>query len=493
MSAAQVRQTKDGHPVKLDTAICNALNSKLKEYFEAIMHEPVDVQKAECDFLIESSTDSLVRNHVAQTIYDHYADSPVMGFEAVAIHIYDGWFKTGRARMRSDIDMLGAGIFAEFNRQSQIGCKAPELMMTAPDGTPVCIFGPDDKADRFRVLYFYDTDCVKCRMQSILLGNVLETEDFPVDFNAIYTGDNREAWEKYVSERFDIGTSKASVRHMWDPEIDSDFQRKYGILQTPRLFLVAPDGTIIGRGLDAVALSSMLHSIFDEVELEYGGKESAALYDGIFSGSSPSASDVKAVADRIAASTLPKGDTVMFRQMTGDLLYYLSSRSGEGVKEGMDYLIDTYILSDNRAWRSADDSLKVVGLARIMDELLSKAAVGEVVADIKVPGVRIDRKGEKSYSRSLRRLRGDRNIIIFYTAGCNVCDAEKQAARDMLARADRADGRLRVLMVNVDELLADDPSLATRLFDSFDLSSLPFILETDRKGVVLRRYMSLVQ
>ena len=502
--AAQVHQTQDstaGQAASLDTAVCNALDSKLMEYFEVIRHEPVEVQKGECDFLIGSVTDSLIRNHVAQTIYDHYIGSPVMGFEAVAIHVFDNWFLPGKARMRSDMDMLGARIFAEFNRQSQIGCMAPELSMISLDGQPVCLFAEDDRKDRFRVLYFYDTDCAKCRMQSILLGNVLATEDFPVDFYAIYTGDDRHAWREYVSERFDIYPSHARITHLWDPEIDSDFQRKYAVLQTPRLYLITPDGTIKGRGLDALALSQMLHGIFDEVKLDYGGKESAALYDGIFAGEAPRPSDVKEVADRIAASTLPKGDTVMFRQMAGDLLYYLSSRSGEGMKEGMNYLIDSYILSDNKVWKSQDDSLKVVGFAQIMDDLLDKATPGSRISDLKVPGTLVTCKGEKQTSRKLGRIGGNRNMIIFYTEGCRICDAEKAAARRLLdaAPADlpagrvsaRSSRRMRVFMVNVDEILRSDPSLASRLFDSFDLSSLPFLIETDRKGVILRRYISI--
>lgn len=502
--AAQVHKTQDstaGQAASLDTAVCNALDSKLMEYFEAIKHEPVDVQKAECDFLIGSTNDSLIRNHVAQTIYDHYIGSPVMGFEAVAIHVFDNWFLPGKARMRSDMDMLGARIFAEFNRLSQIGCRAPELSMISLDGQPVCLFAEDDRKDRFRVLYFYDTDCAKCRMQSILLGNVLATEDFPIDFYAIYTGDDRQAWREYVSERFDIYPSHARITHLWDPEIDSDFQRKYAVLQTPRLYLITPDGTIKGRGLDALALSQMLHAIFDEVELDYGSRESAELYDGIFAGGAASPSDVKAVADQIASSTLPVGDTVMFRQMAGDLLYYLSSRSGEGMKEGMNYLIDSYILSDNKVWKSQDDSLKVVGFAQIMDDLLDKATPGSRISDLKVPGTLVTCKGEKQTSRKLGRIGGNRNMIIFYTEGCRICDAEKAAALRLLdaAAADlpagrvsvRSSRRMRVFMVNVDEILRSDPSLASRLFDSFDLSSLPFLIETDRKGVILRRYISL--
>ena len=465
----------------------NALTAKLYEYFDAMKHEPVQVQMNECDFLIESTSDSLLKSHVARTIYDYYSKSPVMGTEAVAIHVYDQWYKPGLVKMSSDMELLGAQIFAEFNRLSQIGCKAPQLTMEASDGSLVQLFSPEDAQKRFRVLYFYDADCSNCKIQSILLSNVLGTESFPVEFYAIYTGDNRESWMKYISERFDIPNSSAKIFHLWDPEIDSDFQRKYGILQTPRMFLVAPDGVIAGRGLDAYALSQMLHQVFDPVNLEYGSKESEALFDGILAGFIPTASDVRMLADQIASSTLPHGDTLMFRQMTGDLLYYLSTRTGEGIKEGLDYLIDTYI-SDNKAWRSEDDSLKIVGFAGIMDDLLSKSNPGTQIADIKVPGLKVTWKGEKVYKKSLKKLDADRNMIIFYTEGCNICEAEKRSARELVA----SDKDVVVLMINVDEIMRTNPALASKLFDKFDLSSLPYILETNSKGLIQRRYITMV-
>ena len=164
----------------------NALTAKLYEYFEAMKYEPVQVQMGECDFLIESISDSLLRSHVARTIYDHYSSSPVMGVEAVAIHVYDKWYKPGYVKMDSGEELLGAKIFAEFNRMSQIGCPAPELQMEASDGSFIELFTPSDRQSRFRVLYFYDTDCSNCKIQSILLSNVLATESFPIEFYAIY-------------------------------------------------------------------------------------------------------------------------------------------------------------------------------------------------------------------------------------------------------------------------------------------------------------------
>ena len=63
------------------------LGAKLEEYFAALAGESAAVQNAECDFLIESSQDSLVRQYIALKIYDHYLQSKIMGDEAVAVHV----------------------------------------------------------------------------------------------------------------------------------------------------------------------------------------------------------------------------------------------------------------------------------------------------------------------------------------------------------------------------------------------------------------------
>lgn len=472
---------------QLDSTVRVALDTRLKEYFSAIEREGVEVQKGECDFLIETCSDSLMRQHVAQSVYEHYVSSPVMGAEAVAIHVFDKWFATGKVRMGNDTEMMSARIFAEFNRQSQVGEKAPELTMESLDGSLVSLFGPEDNAGRFRILYFYDSSCATCKVQTILLRHLLQDEDFPVDLYAVYASDKKEDWQSYVDNQLDINVSKARVFHLWDPELDSDFQRKYGVIQTPRMFLIAPDGTILGRGLDAQALSQMLHSIFDEVELEYGSDEAIALYDGIFGQGAVSVQDVENIADHIASATLERGDTLMFRQMTGDLLYYLSLQTGEGFKEGMDRLIDGYILSRGDVWKSSDDSLKVIGMAQMYDDLLARSTPGKQVVDMKLPA-RLHAGGKvKSGDYRLRKLRGEVNYIMFVTDGCHVCAAEKEAAAILSA----ADKKIKVLMVNVDDVLATDPALAGRMFDSFDLSSLPFVLKTDQKGRILQRYICL--
>ena len=122
-----------------------------------------------------------------------------------------------------------------------------------------------------------------------------------------------------------------------------------------------------------------------------------------------------------------------------------------------------------------------------MDGLLDKAVPGSRIADLKVPAVQLKSGKDKAGVFRMTKLRGKRNIILFFAEGCHICDAEKKAARE-LSENDR---NVRVMMVNVDQIVASDPALASRLFDSFDLSTLPYIIETDRKGIILRRYITL--
>ena len=331
-------------------------------------------------------------------------------------------------------------------------------------------------------MYFYDTDCSKCKLETILLKNILSVKNYPVDLYAIYVGSEREAWVKYINESLVV----PSARHFWDPSFESDFQRKYGVLQTPRMFLIGPDGVIVGRGLDARALEILLDARFAEKKLEYGGPESEALFDGIFAASHgrPSVGEVKGIADYIYDRTIARGDTLMFRQMAGDYLYYLASRSGEGFKEGLKYHIDKNISDQNSVWRSGDDSLKVVGFAQIMSDLLCKSVPGTKISGVKVPGELYTLNKEKSVKIRLDKIVKKVNTIIFYTEGCEVCAAEKK-----LALAGITDKKTAVLMVNMDKIFASDPALASELMDTFDLSSLPFIIQTDSSGTILRRYI----
>ena len=467
---------------QLDSLTRRTLSDKLGEYLSAIETAGPEVQIEEADFLIGTATDSLVRQFIAVKVYQHYFDSPVMGSETVAIHVLDKWFLEGGVKMYNDIDLLNARVFADFNRQSLIGMQAPELTLKTAEEAPVQLYS--NLSEKYSVLYFYDTSCAKCKLETIRLRNAMQGKNYPVDFYAVYVGDNKNAWQEYIGQHLVL--EGLTMYHFWDPEIDSDFQRKYGVIQTPRMLLIAPSGQILGRGLDADALVLMLDSVFAQNEMEYGDPEADALFDRLL-GPAPTRKEIIDVAVMLEAAAMDRGGNYLYKQMIGNYLYYIAPKTGEEYKEALYQMISEYILARTDIWTTEDDRLKVVGFAEILNDLLSKAVPGTVIPSLKVQGEYL--KGARSSHKkvNLRKLGGKENIIIFHTEGCHICEAEIEAARSLAA----ADSDVRVLLVNVDRLIAENPTLSATIFDSFDLSALPYILLTNKKGNIVRRYISL--
>lgn len=573
---------------QVDSTRLAELDKRLETYFQILEPESVGVKSRECDLLIDSAKDSLLRQHIALKAYDHYLNSTLMGDEGVAVHLTDTWFASGLVSMGGEEVLFNAKIFADFNRQSLLGKPAPSFAVESFEGDSVSFGG---RSDRYRVLLFYDTDCAKCKLELMRLRPLLDSRNWPVDLYAVYTGGDKESWGRWLSERMNINAPRTRIFNLWDPEVKSDYQMKYGVLQTPRMFLIDKEGTIIGRGLDSDALERLLDiTLPGFVDYEYGGAASAALMDELFasyddpvsdssslgrSGSlrgcpdrSPSLSKRQArqsgwfdrltnrkarslslskrsaptrilsMAKALESSTLAKSDTLSFKHLEGDLLYWLTSRRDELSKEGTLPFINEYILSRPEIWNTQDDTLKVVGLARMMKDLLSRTPVGSKLpkakdliprissaeslsnvpaqpnrtleqAEINNRAQAFDRAREQAgasakaygnhtsiqprnyanvsflrdWMRKWNRLRGKGGYIVFHTEGCPVCKAELAAA-DSLG--------LRTLDVNVDEIMVSNPDLAKSLLDTFDLSSMPLILHVGRHGIILRRYLSFI-
>ena len=457
-----------------------ALGAKLEEYFAALAGDPIPVQNAECDFLIESCQDSLTRQFVALKIYDHYLNSKIMGDDGVAVHIADTWFIPGKIAMHSDLDVLNAKVFAEFNREAQLGAPAPVLSVQDDTGEMVSLPAKGE----YTVLYFYDTSCSTCRIETPRLVRFLKDTDFPLKAVAFNTGDDDEAWAHYRATSLDV----PGMIHVWDPEFESDYQRKYGVLQTPRMFLIAPDGTVVGRGLDTPALQMLVDKYSGKEGYVYGTREGTSLYEKVFAGYGDDLKpeDVMDVAAYVAERTYGEGDTESFKHMEGDLLYFLSSQTGETFKEGTRQFIDKYILGVPDVWNKDEDAAQVVSMAVMMKELLERTPVGSAVPDLKVHGTLLRkpclfRKASKEGVFSLRKA----DYLVFYTSGCGRCDETLAAARTL------ADNKAKVLLVNLDALTDTHPEEARLLLDTFDLSGLPYVIQLGSGGVVQHRYLEL--
>lgn len=459
------------------------LGAKLDQYLLALAGEPVSVQNEECDFLIETCQDSLVRQYTALKIYDHYLKSKIMGDDAVAVHIARKWFLSGAVKMKTQEDAFHAQLFVQFNENSLIGNPAPALTLFTPDSTTLRI----PAKDTYSVLYFYDTGCATCKKETPRLQKLIDSGKFPVTVYAIYVGASAEEWADY-REKF------TGVTHLWDPDITSDWQLLYGVLQTPRMFLVGPTGQILGRGLDTPALEILLNRELSKEEYVYGEAGEMERLSQLFEiyGDTLKVSDIMSVADYMAARTFGEGDVNAYKQTIGDLLYYLFSQRTEVYRDASVPFIQKYI-EQPEIWNTEADKAQITSLGELMADLASRTPVGSQVPDLTVPGTLhrkpgLFRKGVKEGTFKLRKLKGNPCYLVFYTASCQACKELLAAVDDIVAK----DRKAKVLLIDMDTLFNEQPDKANELLDHFDLSVLPFVLQLDRKGIVRHRYVQLL-
>lgn len=229
------------------------LDKLLDQFYESLLPESIEAKTLEFTRLIDSCQDSLTRQHVALNVFRHYKESKVMGDEEVAINIYDLWFKEGTVRFEGDFEKFEAEMFVDFNRQTLLGCEAPQLMMKNPKGKEVQM----PAYGRTAVLFFYDTACSRCKAETKVLPSVMEKFDFPVTLYAVYCSDNRKEWNSF-RRRFRIKNKNIETVHLWDPKFDSDYLKTYGVVSTPKMYLMEPGGAIIGRRLDPESLLQLI-------------------------------------------------------------------------------------------------------------------------------------------------------------------------------------------------------------------------------------------
>lgn len=243
----------DEGPVQPTDRNREALLVRMNEYLNAMDTLPIPEAEAEADYMISAIGDSLFRNRAAVEAYRHFRASKHMGSENVAIHIYDRWFASYKAVFDNIDELDEAELYAFVNRRSLIGCRAPELLFEDADGDTLAVPSSDGRRS---IVFFYSVGCPKCLYISLTMSKYLNESNPDLDLFTIYTGEDEAAWQLYTERELAVTAPSVNVHHLRGGL--TEYATAYGVIQTPRLFLVDESGVIIGRNLDTEALSKLL-------------------------------------------------------------------------------------------------------------------------------------------------------------------------------------------------------------------------------------------
>ena len=146
--------------------------------------QPKDViLKAEV--LINTAKSTEEKISLADDVYDYYRNSPIMGYDEVAIYFADNYFLNGNLKHPDENKLTEMKLFSEFNKRSLIGMKGEDLTLQDPAGRNISILNGNQD---YTILYFYDDQCPNCiRFTPELCQFLMRKSDIKYSVYFIYT------------------------------------------------------------------------------------------------------------------------------------------------------------------------------------------------------------------------------------------------------------------------------------------------------------------
>lgn len=466
--------------------------------------QPSDII-SRADAFISTGKTPEERARLAYYIYRYYRESKIMGYDEIAVYVADAYFIKGGYTLPDADAVMEMKLFAQTNRLSLIGMRAPGLTLEDPTGNKVELANGNQD---YTVLYFYDDECASCIRTTPALMQYLirNTEGLNFTVYMIYTQDDRERWMNYVQKAvhpFKV-PDNVNIVHLWDPEMTSDFVTKYGVISTPKMFLLNRQGIIVGRDLTPAALSQVVdvqESILTPTEM---------IFERIFTPIANTADTTLVTKEIDTFFEDSKDNPEFFHELFYTLYQYLKTSASYTLQQGAAYLANKYIAGMPELWEtvtftttgetkgsviradfsSPEDFIDQTALAVLM---FYRNPLDRPVADLEL-------RTPKNKKFRIYDVKSRYTVLYFYNTDCALCRGVTKDLAEMYAEYGRDEMEIVAIYTGRDNkwknyLKENDPGWinlwdrkrASGMFDKYDLIDVPAIYLLDENKNTLAK------
>lgn len=445
------------------------------------------------------------RARLAYYIYRYYRESKIMGYDEIAVYVADAYFIKGGYTLPDTDAVMEMKLFAQTNRLSLIGMRAPGLTLEDPAGNKVELANGNQD---YTVLYFYDDECASCIRTTPALMQYLirNTEGLNFTVYMIYTQDDRERWMNYLQKAvhpFKV-PDNVNIVHLWDPEMTSDFVTKYGIISTPKMFLLNRQGIIVGRDLTPAALSQVVdvqESILTPTEM---------IFERIFTPIANTADTTLVTKEIDTFFEDSKDNPEFFHELFYTLYQYLKTSASYTLQQGAAYLANKYIAGMPELWEtvtftttgetkgsviradfsSPEDFIDQTALAVLM---FYRNPLDRPVADLEL-------RTPKNKKFRIYDVKSRYTVLYFYNTDCALCRGVTKDLAEMYAEYGRDEMEIVAIYTGRDNKWKNylkennpgwinlwDRKRASGMFDKYDLIDVPAIYLLDENKNTLAK------
>ena len=442
---------------------------------------------------------------IAYFMYRYYRDSRIMGYDEIAIYVADNYFLNGKYNLPDEEARLEMRLFADANRRSLIGMRASVMTMQDPAGNDIRF--PEGEQD-YSILYFYDDECPACQRMAPALMQYLTRcdKDINVTVYMVYTQDDRERWMDYVAKvihPFNLPDNVTLV-NLWDPEMKSDFLTAYGVISTPKLFLVDRNGAIIGRELTPTALSQVVE--LNESQMT----ATEELFEQIFLPMANTADTTEIVETIDMFFEDSKDNPDFFHEIFYELYQYLKASPSYTLQQGAAYLANKYIAGMPELWETVEFTDKGVSHGSVIradyqsvKDFIDQTALAVLMFyrnPLDKPVTDLTLRTLNNKKQSVYDLKARYTVLYFYDMNCALCNAVSDAVDKIQRRYDPSevcvaaiytgkDGKWKRYVKEQDRAWVAlwDRKRESGMFDKYDLMDVPAIYLLDENKVTLAK------
>ena len=434
------------------------------------------------DYLMENRylTDPEMRAATAMECFRRFSSSVVMGCEGSAVYAAEKYLLGDESLTASQ--KAEAAWYVTVNKGTLVGAKAPELRLKDTSGMERSI---SELMGDHSIIYFYSDDCNYCKEETPRLVTLLDSwQEFPINIAAVYTGTNKEGWEEYIRKHFSVDNPYITWIHMADLDRESSFPVDYGVVSTPKMFLLDESLRIAGRGILTPTLTSMLKEQAEEDNKAYNYLSQIFPAEELSPDSALDLEVRKNAVDKIYEGVKSSGS--FSRLMRQAFTYLFFSGYSPNTRTAL-YLGQNYVLDMPERW---EDTVFVSSIESIL-KANNMNAPGSKAENITLYDI-------AENPADLLLSDGKMKVLYFYRTGCEVCKetlpeirniwkkyGKKVSFTGIFAGDNVKEFRKFVSSNNLEfrQLYAKD-NLA-ELGNKYYIEAVPLILAIDRDGTVV--------
>ncbi|MCX7769184.1 MAG: DUF5106 domain-containing protein [Flavobacteriales bacterium] len=253
------------------------LHNKLKFYLEKLIPPVPDSVIAAADWLVGQAQKSKENfKYTVHYITSTYERSPIMGMEAVFVHMAKKYYTRDKAFWADSATISKIQERARALEPLLIGKPAPNLIL--PDTALKTWYNLSKVDAPYTILVFWSPECGHCQKAMPKLKEIYDQwKSKGVKVYAVCTERNMEKWKSFVREK-NLDWINVAVHPIMAEKPEKfvieqrltdvqslNFHKTYDIYSTPQIYVLDRKKTIVGRRLSVEDLEGFLKKLFEKV------------------------------------------------------------------------------------------------------------------------------------------------------------------------------------------------------------------------------------